>query len=266
MSRPRELPARAVYLYCLVAGDPARAVASAPPGLPGATPPRALPLPGGLALIASDVPLPDYSAATIEERLADLEWVSARALAHERVVEHFAAAGTVLPMKLFTLFNSEERAKADVAARRAAIAPTLERLHGAREWGVRISFDPAAARGAGGAGAGTDGAGPASGRDFLQRKKQRQEAGLELARSAERTVEEVYRTLAELARAARRREPMVDPGARLLLDAAFLVPEAGAEAFEAALAEASGRLAACGCAATLTGPWPPYNFIQEAAE
>jgi hypothetical protein len=131
---------------------------------------------------------------------------------------------------------------------------------------VRISFDPAAARGASGDGAGSLAAAElASGRDFLLRKKQRQEADRELARSAEVAVEEVYRSLAGRARAARRREPMPAAGARLLLDAAFLVPQAGAAAFEAALAEGAGRLASCGCAATLTGPWPPYNFVEEAS-
>jgi hypothetical protein len=57
---------------------------------------------------------------------------------------------------------------------------------------------------------------------------------------------------------------MPEAGARLLLDAAFLVAKGDAAAFEAALAEGAGRLAACGCAATLTGPWPPYNFVEEA--
>lgn len=257
-------PARAVYLYCLVDGDPGAAAASAPAGLPGATPPRAVPLAGGLSLVASDVPLPDYSAEAIEERLADLEWVSARALAHERVVEHFAAHvadATVLPMKLFTLFRSEERAKADVAARGESIARTFDRLRGAREWGVRISFDPAAA---GGAGTPTDAAAPASGRDFLVRKKRRRDAAAELARGAEEAVEEIYRALAARARDARRREPIAETGARLLLDAAFLVSEDAAMGFEAALAAGAGRLAACGCEATLTGPWPPYNFLAEA--
>ena len=263
MKPPRD-SARAVYLYCLADGDPGAAVASAPAGLPGATPLRALPLDGGLFLVAADVPLPDYSAERIEERLADLAWVSARALAHEQVVEHFAAASTVLPMKLFTLFTSEERARADVAARRDAIARTFDRLRGAREWGVRIAFDPAAARGDGGA-APAEAAGPASGRDFLVRKKQRRDAAAELARGAEEAAQEVYRALAGRARDARQREPISEAGARLLLDAAFLVPQEDAEGFEAALGEATGRLAACGCEATLTGPWPPYNFLAEGA-
>ncbi len=267
--------APALYLYCLVEGEgglPPASVAAAPdapPGLPGASPPRALDLGGGLALVASDVPLPEYSAAAIEEHLADLEWVSARALAHERVVEHFAAAGTVLPMQLFTLFTDEERARADVAGRRPRIARTLARLRGMREWGVRISFDPAAGKSAASeTGRNPEGAAdaPPSGRDFLRRKQLRQEAGRELARNAERAVESAYESLAAEASAARRREPQEPApaagGQRLLLDAAFLVPRQAA-AFEAALARASRELAAYGCEATLTGPWPPYNFVEE---
>jgi hypothetical protein len=259
--------ARAIYLYCLVEAEGAElaaAVAGAPEGLPGASPPRALGLGGSVSLIASDVPLPDYAAEAIEERLGDLEWVSVRALAHERVVEHFAAAGTALPMKLFTLFTDEARAKADVASRLPRIARTLERLRGAREWGVRISFDPAAAQAAQEKGEAPGSAGsPASGRDFLQRKKRRQEAARELAKSAERAAEAVYEALAGEAREARRREPVPEAGARQLLDAAFLVPRTAATKFEAALAGQTGSLAACGCEATLTGPWPPYNFVEE---
>src|SRR5436305_6716974 len=113
-------------------------------------------------------------------------------------------------MKLFTLFTNEERAKADVTARSASIARTFDRLREAREWGVRISFDPAAARGANPSGPGD---GPVSGRDFLVRKKERREAAAELARSAEQAVEEVYRALAARARDDRRREPIPEAGA-----------------------------------------------------
>ena len=51
------------------------------------------------------------------------------------------------------------------------------------------------------------------------------------------------------------------PGSRLLLDAAFLVPAARAAAFRAALRRQSRSLPS-GVAVSLTGPWPPYNFID----
>jgi hypothetical protein len=51
------------------------------------------------------------------------------------------------------------------------------------------------------------------------------------------------------------------PGSRLLLDAAFLVPAAQARAFRAAVRQKENALKASGLQVSLTGPWPPYNFI-----
>jgi hypothetical protein len=50
----------------------------------------------------------------------------------------------------------------------------------------------------------------------------------------------------------------------MLLDAAFLVPEDRAAAFESVVARCAERLADRACEVTLTGPWPPYHFIEEA--
>ena len=49
----------------------------------------------------------------------DVDWVANAAVAHEVVVEHFArrTGSTVLPMKLFTMFSSVERAVAETRPR-----------------------------------------------------------------------------------------------------------------------------------------------------
>jgi hypothetical protein len=51
---------------------------------------------------------------------------------------------------------------------------------------------------------------------------------------------------------------------RLVLDAAFLVPAARVTAFRAAVKRAVKPLPDCD-EVTLTGPWPPYSFVGEAA-
>ena len=55
------------------------------------------------------------------------------------------------------------------------------------------------------------------------------------------------------------------PGSRLLLDAAFLVPVRRADAFRAALHQYARKLTASGIVASLTGPWPAYNFVEAPA-
>src|SRR5688572_6586123 len=94
------------YLYALLRAPRAPLVRGAPPGVPGASPVRALAVVPGLWLLAADAPAADYDEAAIERGLKDMAWVSERALAHEAVVEHFAGRGDLLPMKLFTLFSN----------------------------------------------------------------------------------------------------------------------------------------------------------------
>ncbi len=260
----------ATYLYCLVRGPREPSLAGAPPGLPGLSPLRALDAGGGLWLIAAGAPLSQYGSEEIQRRLSDLSWVSDRALAHEAVIEHFAGAGAVLPMKLFTLFSSDERALASIVGggdgpeSRERLDRVLDRVDGRVEWGIRVRLDDARARevlAAEARAAGSQG----SGKAFLLRKKLEQDASRELAVRLRAEMDAAFAELAAGAAEAVRREPAASPesGGRLLLDAAFLVSrERGAE-FEAIVERCAGRLAPRACDVTLTGPWPPYHFIEE---
>jgi hypothetical protein len=49
---------------------------------------------------------------------------------------------------------------------------------------------------------------------------------------------------------------------RLLLDAAFLVPAARSARFRRLVERESRALARQGHRVTLTGPWPPYSFVE----
>lgn len=260
----------ATYLYCLVRGPREPSLAGAPPGLPGLSPLRALDAGGGLWLIAAGAPLSQYGSEEIQRRLSDLSWVSDRALAHEAVIEHFAGAGAVLPMKLFTLFSSDKRALASIVGggdgpeSRERLDRVLDRVDGRVEWGIRVRLDDARARevlAAEARAAGSQG----SGKAFLLRKKLEQDASRELAVRLRAEMDAAFAELAAGAAEAVRREPAASPesGGRLLLDAAFLVSrERGAE-FEAIVERCAGRLAPRACDVTLTGPWPPYHFIEE---
>ena len=97
------------YLYCLVRGSRKPVLRRVTGGLPHAGPPRALDAGGALWLIVSDVDDDAYNERAIATGLRDLEWVSLRAVAHERIVEQFLSAPAVLPMQLFTIFTTDAR-------------------------------------------------------------------------------------------------------------------------------------------------------------
>ena len=127
----------ATYLYCLVSAPKEPSLSKAPAGLPGASRPRTIDAGRGLWLVAADAPLSQYGEKPIEKGLQDLAWVSSVAVPHEAVVEHLSRAGTVVPMKLFTLFRSDARALEHVSRQRRRIDRLVARIEGREEWGLR---------------------------------------------------------------------------------------------------------------------------------
>jgi hypothetical protein len=245
------------YLYCLVRDDAPPELGEVPEGPPGAGPPRALPAGDRRWLVVASVPPDDYDEPAIAAGFEDLSWVSARALAHERVIEHVASRGGVealLPMKLFTLFASDGRARSWADEEEARLGSLLDRVAGRVEIGVRVSLAPPAPP--------VTAPRAASGTDFLRAKRQRREDARRRGEEAVAAAARAFDALAAAAAGSRRREAPPE-AATLLLDAVFLVPAATGD-FESLLAAEARRLAAAGCEVTVSGPWPPYHFAAEA--
>jgi hypothetical protein len=255
----------ATYLYCVAHGRRPPALGRAPRGLPGTGPVRAIDAGQGLWIVASNAPLARYGAAPVEARLRDLDWVAACATAHEAVVEHVARAATTIPLKLFTLFNTDERAVAHIAKLRPTIDRAVARVSGRQEWGLRIHLDEARARRAQRTRAARATAGVTSGTRFLLLKRQEQQALREALARGRADVDATFEALARAADDARRREPERIDGTRLVLDAAFLLPPRRLAAFRRTARARATRLAEQGYTLTLSGPWPPYNFVGGTA-
>lgn len=257
--------AKATYLYCVAHARRAPSLARSPRGLPATGPLRALDAGGDLWLIVADAPLHRYGSAPVEARLRDLDWVAACATAHEAVVEHLARAATTIPLKLFTLFNSDARALAHIERLRPAIERTIPRVAGRQEWGIRVHLDEARARRLERDRVTKATAGVTSGTRFLLVKKQTQQAAREALARGRGDVDATFESLARAADDARRRPPDAVDGTRLVLDAAFLVPPRRLPAFKRTARARAAQLARHGYTLTLSGPWPPYNFVGGTA-
>ncbi len=258
-----ESTAPLTYVYAIAHGASPPALAGVPRGLPGLARPRLLGAGGGFWLVAASAPRALYGAEAIQQGLGDLDWVLARAVAHDAVVHHVGRRATVLPAKLFTLFASDDRAVQSVAARRAALARTVARLAGRREWGVRARLTaPPPAAPARRTGDGHDGRG--AGTRYLRRRQRERAGARRVAGQVRREADLAYRALRGVADAARRQlETERTPGSVVVLDAAFLVPARTTATFRATVRRWAGRLRRRGCALTLTGPWPPYTFVAD---
>ena len=259
---PRRARARGTsgtYVYCVVASrrrPPIGKVA----GPPGTRAPRLLEVHPNRYLVVSDAPLESFGEAPLATRLSNLDWVSRAAVAHNAVVERFIAADAVLPIKVFTIFTSDERALAQTRSDWERIEALLRGMTGLVEWGLRLVFDqrkaPAAAT--------TSRA--ASGRNYLLDKQRHHTATVTHTRLVRQRTAGVVTALAAIARDVRQRPlaTAATSGSRLLLDAAFLVPRTRERRFRTAVAQQTRKLAPEGYAVHLSGPWPPYSFIGSA--
>jgi hypothetical protein len=250
----------ATYLYCVVKSARRPAASRGPAGLAGATAPAAVELGQALWLIVGEVPLSIYGPEPLEQALGDMAWVSDAAVAHDAVVEYCARlrGATAVPMKMFTMFSTLDRAVADMRGRRRELEAVVKRIAGCDEWGVRVMRAvPAAAPGSRRVrSAGTGAA-------FLAAKKQVRDEAREAARLAAAAAEEAYAGLAALAKdVARRQDVPAGASTPPLLDAAFLVPSTRRTRFKSAARRLAGECQEAGASMSLTGPWPAYNFVQ----
>jgi hypothetical protein len=161
-------------------------------------------------------------------------------VAHSAVVAYCARRWPVLPLRLLTLFSTDERALGQVRPRRRTIDRRLTHVAGRAEWGVHVRLAP-------------------EGGHATQKARA---AARGFAADARTAVTALYRALARHAADARQRPPVaVDGRPALLLDAAFLVPGPRAPAFRRAVRVQAAQLTARGLRVRLTGPWPPYSFV-----
>lgn len=258
-----------LWAYGIVGADAGDAAADAPPGIGGA--PVRLVTQGAVSAIVSAIPAAGFDAATIERRLTELEWVGARGQEHERVLTHFADRVTTVPFSPFSLHADEGRLRARLVEQEETLRRSLARLHGRRQWGVRVwrEREPharaVAQRSPAVAALDRELAAATPGRRYLLEKKRTALVTDEGARLMRAHLEEELAALRGCADAVRTL-PLVraaGDGPQLVLDAMFLVAEARYEPFQAGVSAGATRGAELGARWEFTGPWPCYHFADE---
>ena len=140
------MTAPATYVYCIVSSRKPLSTTATPAGPPGTGRVRTVEVQPHRYVVMSDAPLNEFGEDALPEHLADLDWVSRAAVAHEAVIASFMAqADAVVPMKLFTLFTSDARAIEQLRAGWRRVEGVIQRLAKHEEWGVRLVFDSARA-------------------------------------------------------------------------------------------------------------------------
>ena len=260
---------------CYVYGVTWAADAALPEGLPGVDPrhPATLIRHGDLAAIASLVSLAEFGEDELRENLNDVEWLEAKARAHEEVLDRTLSRMTVVPLRLCTIYRSDAHVREMLEREQEIFAEALHRLEGKTEWGVKLIAEPdavdRAAQPKGDERAGENGA-PTPGVAYLREKSRQNRAREHGTEIAEEWASEAHELLASRAAEALR-NPLQNPElsgetGEMLLNGVYLVDDVDINAFRQAVEELNRRFGPRGARAELTGPWPPYNFVKGSIE
>jgi hypothetical protein len=217
---------------------------------------------GSLAAVVSRVAFEDFGEAKLREHLADMAWVEATARAHEGVLEQTRAQVTVIPMRMCTVYRSEERVREMLRREAAAFTDALAHLEGKTEMGVKVFVTavPATQREPE-----PELEGPGAGAAYMERRRRDRDREEEAAQRVEHAVEEIHSRLRARAADAvlappQRPEASGRPG-EMVLNGVYLVDDDSLDGFGSEVSALSEAFAGEGLELELTGPWPAYNFV-----
>ena len=264
--------ARLCYVYGVVRSSVE--TATAPKGIDGGA--VSLIPNAEVAALATSVSADDYAPDKVEALTADLDWVSQRAMAHDRVLTWASDAGAVLPFPMWTLFRDAKAVKAMLAKRISELMETFKRIGDGREFIVRVYVQPVVLKTHLGEHSAEltaleAGAAKASpGQKYLIERKMeniRRDAGRDVATKVAAEIHDALRA----ASIETAREQPVNSGApreqgRAILNASFLVAPSRVVVFQQALTAMVNKYEPSGFKFDFTGPWPPYHFVGEKAE
>jgi hypothetical protein len=255
-----------VYLYGFVPPD-----APAPQHVAGINSGAVTLAPAGaLRAAISMVPAAEYAPDRIEARLQNQERVAEQGVAHERVVAWFVDHSEILPAPLFTMYSSVAAMAAALAEREAEVAAEMQRLHGLREWDLKISFDEqvlqqnAAQISEAVAELDREIATAPAGKAYLLQKKRSDVLKQEVRQAAHRKAVSILNALhPHVAQTRSLPLPRNADALPVVLHAALLVSAERQQKVVAELETFARELRALGMDLTFSGPWAPYRFMGE---
>lgn len=264
-----------VYIYGIARG--CRGVA--PPSVEGIAPGAAVRFWPDLEPCAVISMISSAEASSLADRGGhDGGWAAERALAHHRVLEATAQVCPVAPMKFGVALPDLSEVERLLAANGALFEQLLDRVEGAREWGVKLLVDVGAFRAAFPASSpaldalkvGIEAAAP--GKAFFLRRKMREaaeaQARLDIKERAARLRDALGALARETAPCRLGREERDAQGrlATPVLSIACLVDRQREAAFCHTADQLRGMVTEGGFMLRLTGPWPPYSFVNLVTE
>ena len=219
---------------------------------------------GKLAAIVSEVPLSEFGEEPIADNLRDPAWLEHRARAHEAILDTALRSTPVVPFRFGTIYSGEDHVR-EMLSEHERLTEALERVRGRVELGVKGFLVDTPADTA--LNAPDDEA--SAGRRYLEEKQRARRLTEERDGLKASLANASHERLAADADEARANPPQPREVSRsdhdMFLNGAYLVATDREVEFRAAVEDLETELGPRGAVYELTGPWPPYNFVEEPA-
>jgi len=201
---------------------------------------------GGLVAVVSSIAEPERLASATTAELLD----------YERVIRSHHAVADVVPMRFGSMLADEAAVRAHLEEQQAVYLRSLKRVAGCVELGVRLLVS--------GPGSPATPEEPPkqetrSGAGYLKALQRRYSGENQLRERCAALEQALLSKVAPLCREHRRELSPPRPGEPVLCSLYFLVPRGQVSLFHAAL---SVDAASESTPTSVSGPWPPFNFVD----
>ncbi len=222
---------------------------------------------GAISAVYTQVSRDDFSQEAIDAHSRDVEWLGAVGYRHQTIVAELMEKTTIVPLRAFTLFSSDDALGAYLEENANMLGKMLERLDGKQEWTLRIEFDAQrwnealTSRVASLRTLLSDIESAQPGKAFLLRKKlddERKRASRDAELAVVGEIEGVVLSRLKCDTVAESRQQR--EGAFPQID--VLINRDEEAVLQELHRELSDRYSGEGIAIAMSGPWPPYTFAS----
>ena len=227
---------------------------------------------GSLSAIVSRLDNPAFSPYMIRKSMKNNSWLKDQVRQHAGVLAEAKGMMTIVPLRFGTVFTSEKEVQSFVQKREKALLETLSRLKDKNEFGIRVLCDVDKL----GASIST------SGSEFSQSISQLSPSVAEFIKgqlhmddadfsysSIEKAIESIVSRIdqplqhfATEAISKNNGNGFATDLADVVLNSTYLVPLVQEKNFRSKITEIAQELNPLGVTIEVSGPWPPYHFVD----
>jgi hypothetical protein len=226
-----------------------------------------------LSLVVCDLDSEEFSQENLNVQGKDPGWVQEKATHHHDVLSSFSSLSPILPLKFCTIYSSESNLKADLSVKKETIKKLISFLSGKEEWNLKIycqvdrikdfllkennmilqlkkEIESASA-----------------GRQFFLRKRLESFLSEEASRETRQYCLRLEEKLSKYFYASKEKQlwskQVTGKKEDLIWNQSYLIEkDSGFDPFNDAVKQFQKTYEQAGIMVQLTGPWPPYDFVD----